>query len=122
MSYIKNLGLLVIVLVLSYFTAEYFGNLYNYFVPQYDDSLLGLPRESAIAFSGVPFAYVFFTIFIFKLFGNHNKNKWILILLLPALIIYLLNGIRFIYLPIILGLIAFGLAKIVSMVAGKLRK
>jgi|SRR3989344_6626963 len=117
---IKNLFLLVAVLVLSYFTAPYFGALYDYFVPQYDGSFLGLPKSYAVFIAGVPFAYVFFTVFIFKLFGSLNKNKWIIGLTVPALIVYLMNGMMFIYLPIFLGLIAFGLAKLINLIILKL--
>ncbi|HEY4515744.1 MAG TPA: hypothetical protein VJH67_00975 [Candidatus Paceibacterota bacterium] len=113
-NFIKNIILLVVVLVLSYFTSEYFGKLYDYFSPLYDSSFFPIPKEGLITITGVPFAYVFFLILLFKLFAWGNKKKWIGWLLVPPLLFFGSGDIKHIYLPIILGLIAFYLGKLLQ--------
>ena len=108
-NFIKNILLLIVVLVLSYFTAEYFGGWYDLFSPQ-NDSLFGAPKEITNVVVGIPFAYVFFVTFLFALLGFGNRKKWLAWLLLPALLLWISADRYFIYLPAILGLIAFGLA------------
>ena len=110
----KNIFLLIVVLVLSYFTANYFGAIYDKFVPQYEDSILGVPKTGIIFLTGLPFAYIFFTILLFKLFGFGNKNKWIIWLLVPALLFFGSGDIKHLYLPILLGLIALGLSTLLQ--------
>ena len=107
---IKNILLLVAVLVLSYFTAGYFGSLYNYFSPLYDSSFFPIPKESMITLAGTPFAYIFFITLFFQSFGLGNRNKWTLWLLVPAMLFFASGDLQHIYLPVILGLIAWGLA------------
>jgi hypothetical protein len=113
---IKNIILLAVVLLASYFTAVYFGAIYDRFVPQYDDSLLSLPREGIFLLVGFPFAYVFFTVFIFSLFGFKEESKWIIGFLSPAALLWLLADLPHIYLPFILGIIAYILALIIRTI------
>lgn len=107
---IKNILLLVAVMVLSYFTATYFGTIYDFFSPQSDDSWFSFDKQALIFLAGLPFAYIFFIIILFKLFGSGNKNKWLGWLLVPPLLFFASGDLRHIYLPIILALIAWGLA------------
>lgn len=109
-NFIKNILLLIVVLVLSYFTAQYFGSWYDGFSPLYDSSFFPLPKEVLINTAGFPFAFIFFTVLLFKLFGSGNKNKWIGWLLVPALLFFASGDLKHIYLPITLALIALGLA------------
>lgn len=115
-NYIKNILLLVAALVLAYFSAEYSGSLYGYFSPQYDDSMIGLSKEALSFVDGTPFAYIFFTVLLFKLFGLGNKNKWIGWLLVPPFLFFASGDLKHIYLPIIFGLIAFGLATLIQKI------
>ena len=120
-NFIKNLGLLIVVLVISYFTAEYFGMWYDKFSPQYD-SFFGASSEVMRTVVGAPFAYVFFITFIFTLFGFGNRKKWLFWLLVPPTILWFLADKYYIYLPIILALIAFGLAKLALFLHSKITK
>ncbi len=120
-SFLKNVVLLAVVLILSYFTTEYFGSLYNSFAPLHDRSLLGLSTSDLISFVGFPFSYIFFTTLLFQILGGASKNKWNIWLLVPALLFFGSGDIKHIYLPIILGLLAFALAKILNMIIVKLR-
>ncbi|MEK7117900.1 MAG: hypothetical protein AAB861_03965 [Patescibacteria group bacterium] len=109
----KNIFLLIVVLVLSYFAAEYFGTWYDYFAPLYDNTL-GVGKGILKSLTGLPFAYIFFTILLFKLFGFGNKNKWIIWLLVPAVLFFGSGDIKHLYLPILLGLIALGLSTLLQ--------
>ncbi len=119
--FIKNVLLLVAVLILSYLTAPYFGSLYDKFSPQYNNSFLGTGKDLSIFIAGLPFAYVFFVPFLFELFGFGAKNKWIIWLLIPAVLLWISVDLYYIYLPIILCLIALLLAKLINFSFKKLR-
>lgn len=121
MKFLKNVILLGVVLILGYFTAEYFGGWYNKFAPLYDRSLIGLSTNDLIFVVGFPFAYVFFLTLIFQIFAWGNRVKWTLILLIPPTLLWILADIQHIYLPVILGLIAFGIAKLINLVVAKTR-
>jgi len=117
MKFLKNIILLAVVLVLSYYTAEYFGAWYDKFSPQSGGSLfLSLTKQELIFLVGLPFAYVFFTTLLFQLFASGNRNKWTLWLLVPALLFFGSGDLKHIYLPIILGLTAFGISYIVRKI------
>lgn len=120
-KFVRNLLGLALVLLTSYFTASYFGSLYDYFAPQHD-SLFGAPKQMTSFVIGIPFAYVFFTIFIFGLFGFKEEKKWIIGLLIPVALLWLFADLTHIYLPIILGLIAFLLAWVIHKSYLKLAK
>lgn len=107
---IKNVLLLIVVLVLSYFTAEYFGGWYDHFSVLFSRSIFALTEQELIFLVGMPFAYIFFTVLLFKLFAFGNKNKWTGWLLVPPFLFFASGDLKHIYLPIILALIAFGLA------------
>lgn len=107
-NFIKNILLLVVVLILSYFVADYFGSWYDKFSPQYDNTL-GVGKDLLISLVGMPFAYIFFTVLLFKLFGLGNRNKWVGWLLVPPFLFFASGDLKHIYLPVILGLIALGL-------------
>lgn len=112
---IKNILLLIVVLVLSYFVADYFGSWYDKFSPQYDNTL-GVGKDILKSLVGIPFAYIFFTIITFKLFGSGNKNKWTGWLLVLPFLFFASGDLKHIYLPIILALIAFGLAILIRKI------
>lgn len=118
---LKNVGLLSLVLVLSYFTAEWFGSWYDKFSPQIDDSWFSLSKGALTSIVGFPLAYIFFAIFIFQIFGFGNKKKLVIWLLIPALLFFGAGDLEHIYLPIILGLVAFTLAKLIKFLISKFR-
>lgn len=112
----RNILLFILVLVISYFVAPYFGLIYNMFAPQLGSSFLGVGKETAIYVAGIPFAYMFLIPLTFGLFGSGNRNKWIIWLVTPIILFYLYDNVRLTYLPIALALIAFGLAFIVRKI------
>lgn len=115
-NFFKNIVLLVAVLLLSYFTATYFGGWYNDFSPLFSRSIFALTEQELIFLVGMPFAYIFFTTLLFKLFASGNINKWIGWLLAPSFIFFASGDLKHIYLPIILGLIAWGLATLLRKI------
>lgn len=119
-NFIKNITLLVVVLVLSYFTSMQFGFWYSDLTGGLGGTWIGAKGtwESIIGF---PFAYIFFLILLFKLFALGNKNKWLIWLLVPALLFFGSGDLKHIYLPILLGLISFGLAQIINIVVAKFK-
>lgn len=116
MNITKNILLLAAILLLSYFTADYFGTLYDKFSPQSDDSWFSLDKQALIFMAGLPFAYFFFTILFIQTFGFGNRNKWTGWLLVPPLIFFVSGDLKHIYLPIILGFAALGLSIILRKV------
>ena len=122
MKYVfKNVGLIIIALVLSKITASFFGSVYHQFVPLNDGSLLGLGNEALEFIAGFPFAYIFFTILLLKVFAEGNKKKWTGWLVAPAALFFAMGDLKYIYLPIILGAIAWGLAKLVQKILVKIK-
>jgi hypothetical protein len=121
-NFIKNIILLAAVLVLSYYTAPYFGALYDKFSPQYDGSFIGVPKSLAVFVAGLPVAYVFFVPFLLEIFGTGNKKKWIMWSLLPPALLWIFADVYYIYVPIILAVIAFALAKLINFVISKIKR
>jgi hypothetical protein len=119
---LKNFILLIVVLILSYFTAPYFGALYDRFSPQYDYSFFNLGKESVVFLAGLPVAYVFFIPFLFEIFGTGSKKKWIIWSLIPPALFWISADKYYIYIPIILGIVSFGLAKLINFIIPKIRK
>ncbi|MBI2673978.1 MAG: hypothetical protein HYX23_01725 [Candidatus Zambryskibacteria bacterium] len=115
-NFTKNFLLFVVILVLSYLAAEYFGALYDKFSPLYDRSLIGFSKEDLISLTGVPFAYIFFTVLLFKLFGSGNTDKWVGWLLVLPFLFFASGDLKHIHLPIILALITFGLAALLRKI------
>ena len=116
-NFIKNLSLLVAVLVLSYLLAVYFGSMYDYLTPGSLGDTAWIGTTSAWqSMIGFPFAYIFFTTLLLQSFGFGNRNKWTLWFLAPALLFFASGDLKHIYLPIILALIAFGLATLIRKI------
>lgn len=115
----RNILFVILVLALCFATAPYFGSLYDYFSPQEGSAFWGPDKSAAIYLAGFPFAYVFFLIITLKLFGQGNRNRWIGWLLVPALLFFGMGDIRHIYLPIALGLVAWGIASLVQKIFKK---
>jgi len=118
----KNILFFILVLALSFAGSSYFGVLYNHFSPQRGSSFWGLDTEGAISFIGFLVAYVFFTTFIFGLSGFRKNKNWIIVLLIPPALLWIGADPAHIYIPIILGLIGFGVSKIISLVVSKFKR
>lgn len=113
----KNILLLVLVLVTSYFTAPYVGGVYDKFYPQYGDWIIG--KNDSIFFAGFLLSYIALIPFVFGLFGVRG-NKSILWFLLPVLLFLLFADSYHVYIPITFGLTGFALAKFLRLIISKL--
>ena len=122
MKFLKNVILLAVVLVLSYYTAGYFGYYYDKLAP---GSLSGGWIGSDASWQyiiGFPFAYILFTILGFQTLASGDRNKWTIWLLVPSLLFFGSGDIKHIYLPIILGLIALAVVKLVHVIISRLKR
>ena len=117
MKHSKNILLLVLVLVLSYFTAAFFGKLYYNFVP-FEGGFFSGPRSASEFLAGLSLAYLALVLFFYTGFGDNTRKWWIGILLVPVIFFELFFDLRHIYFPVILGLIAwmvgFGISKLMA--------
>ncbi|OGE82717.1 MAG: hypothetical protein A3B10_01670 [Candidatus Doudnabacteria bacterium RIFCSPLOWO2_01_FULL_44_21] len=112
----KNLLIVVVVIVLAFSLAQFFGS--NYF------SITGEPRSGLIPTKGgdyligLPLAYMLFLFLFFTAFGDQKKYWWMGILLIPAVLFELYFDWQHIYIPIILGLvgwvIGYGIYKLMN--------
>jgi hypothetical protein len=118
---IKNILLLVAVFIISHYTASYFGLIYNYFSPQHGSAFWGPDKFGAITFVGSFLAYVFLVPFIFEIFGAGKKRIWMLCLLLPLALFWISADRYYIYVPIVLGIIAFAFAKLINFIISKFK-
>jgi hypothetical protein len=99
---VVNLGLLMVAVMFAYLSAYQFGEL---------SSLLGGSNGSFLDMTyliGLPEAYLMAVVFLFVAFGKGNKKAWVTILLIPAVLINILDPLH-IYIPIIIGLVGWGL-------------
>jgi hypothetical protein len=118
MKIIKNLSLLLISFILSYLVSGlFFGKIY--------EVLYGGSSGLFIIYEGIAkLFFVFVLVFIFSMvllftaFGDRKKYWWIGILLIPAALFEIYFDFQHIYIPILLGLIGwgigFGIRKLVS--------
>jgi hypothetical protein len=118
-NFFKKIGILVVILVLSYLTAPYFGNWYNKFSPQYGGWLTS--NEQAISFAGFFIAYIFFIPLAYGLFGIIRNKYWMMGLLLPVVLLMFAADRPHFYIPVLLIIIALMLAWIVRLVIFKFR-
>src|SRR3989344_2543922 len=110
-NFIKNISLnillLILALIISYYTAPFFGGWYDKISPQYDFSFFNLGKESVLFIVGFPISYVFLITILFSTFGFGRRKVWTGILLTPAVLLWLNADLRHIYIPIILIVIAW---------------
>lgn len=115
MSLYKNIIILIVVLVLTYFSAEPAGKFYADFLnlPTGFGSFIA-PSYTYNFFDGFPLVYIFFLILLFTAFGGNKKYWWIGILLIPAVIFEVYFDLAHIYFPIALGILGWLLGWAVS--------
>jgi len=118
-SILKNLLLVVLAVLAGYLLATYFGQIYNYFVPQNNDSIFSLSQKAIYWLAGFPFAYTLFIPFLFQAFGAQHKKTWVIVLLVPAALLWLASDLAHIYLPVILGAIGWFLGKGINKIFSK---
>jgi len=113
---IKNVGILIVVLILAYFSANQVGNLYVYFFPQgaSEGSLFSTPKSAENFLLGIPLAYIFFLTLLFTAFGGSRKYWWLGILLIPAAAFEVYFDLEHIYFPVLLGLAGWVLGYLIA--------
>lgn len=120
MKILREIIILAVVLILSYFLAIWFGEFYVYFFPQPSgrSSLLSfyISKAAENSFIGSPLVYTFFLTLLFTAFGGEKKYWWIGILLIPAAAFEVYFDISHIYFPILLGLLGWLLGLLVSKI------
>jgi hypothetical protein len=117
---LKNFILLIVVLILSYFTAGYVGSWYNQITPQHGTFVTGV--NDAIFFAGWLMSFGFFIPFIFGIFGFKKNIKWIVIPLIFPALLWLSSDLYHLYIPVVFGLAGFALAKLINFIIPKIRK
>src|SRR5436190_942818 len=82
---LKNIGLLILTLILSYFLAGYFFSLYNYFWPSHPSGFFAAYAAFGQFIAGFITAWTLLGCVCFSAFGDKYKYWWIGDLLLPVL-------------------------------------
>jgi len=119
-SSIKKIILFVAVLILSYLTAPYVGRWYDTLSFQHGDWIIG--RNQAVFFAGFIISYIFFLPLIYGLFGIKRNKHWITWPLLPAALLVLGSDKYHFYIPVLLILVALGLAWVSRLIFKKFKK
>ena len=115
----RNILLLILVLVICLVVASYFGSWYDRVDPQYGGWITS--KEDAMVFAGFILAYVLLVPFVFKLLGIGSQNKWIGWLVAPVFLMYIGYNWKLFYIPIVLLLIGFWLAKLINLIISKFK-
>jgi len=116
MKIIREIIILIVVLISSYFLSGFTGQWYEKLFPGPTSIFLG----DFTSLIGFPLTYIFFLTLLFTAFGGEKKYWWIGILLIPAVIFEVYFDFSHIYFPVALGLagwlLGFLLMKLISMV------
>ncbi len=107
MKFFRNIFILIIILILSYFFSSYFGVLFDKFYKITEEGFFSVPRETSMLLIGFILSYIFFSILLFTLFGGAKKYWWIGILLIPAAAFELSLDAKHIYFPLVLALLGW---------------
>ena len=100
MNIYKNILILIVVSVSTYYSSVLFGNWYEkLFMPE--ASIFGAVDLRGLI--GLPLSFIFSTTLFFTAFGGEKKYWWIGILLISAVAFELYLDLAHIYFPIILG-------------------
>lgn len=108
-TFSKNLLLFILVIILSISTTFHFSLIATYFTSQdilYASFLPVLLMGSV----GGSLSVTFFLVFIFSLGGFKKNKSWIIFPLIPYALMWLNSDIIHIYLPVLVGLVAYALA------------
>src|SRR3989344_1433638 len=119
---IITLRLIFIVLayIVAIFIGVFFGIAYNYLFPYASGgSFIGDP-DTLDWLIGYPLAVIFLLTFFIHAHKGKHPWRWNIIALVPAILFEVLLDPVHIYVPIILGLIAWGLGHLANKVLWKL--
>lgn len=117
MKILKNAGLYLIILLLSYLTASPLGKLLFPSAYNISFSSFSVPEYWYYFPLGAVSSYTFFLFLLFTAFGDHGKYWWSGLLSIPVLAFSIYFDQSHIYFPIVLGIIGWmigiGIAKII---------
>jgi hypothetical protein len=116
---IKKISLFVVVLLVSYWSSEYVGFLYDNMSFQ-DGGLMG-SRNQAIALAGFFISYIFLIPFVFGLLGIKQNKKLITVALLPVMLLVIWADTSTFYVPILVVATALTLSFIIRSVLLKIK-
>lgn len=100
---------IIVAYVLAYYVGIFFGMGYGLIFPK---SLGGgslIPLDATQWFRGIPLSLIFFVVFSLNFLGGRNKWWWVSVALVPAILFEVLIDPLHLYVPIILGVIAWWL-------------
>lgn len=123
MKILKNVLIFVFVLVLAYLLAYSFGKYFYGLNHQASFSSFIVPESIYYSIDGIFLSYIFFLTLLFTSFGGEGKEKWwwIGIGLVPVVAVELFLVPSLIYLPVILGLLGWGIGVGIHKLVGKLK-
>ena len=119
MKILKNVLGIIIVILVTHFSAIYIGMIYSYFFPKAigGGGLFLVSQEFGLYLAGLTVAYSFSLFLLFTACSGKEKYWWMGILVLPALVFEIYFDPYHIYFPIILGflgwLIGLGVKKLI---------
>lgn len=109
--------IIIIAVILAYYTAGYFGYVYDLFPKTTNGAWIG-SKGSWDFLSGFPLSLIFF-LSLFSYRFVFNSKRAVLWLLSPILLFEIAADLAHIYAPVILIMSAFALNKILSLVISK---
>ena len=113
MRILKNIILVLVVFIISYYTSVYFGDFYQ---KVFNDPGTWIDVRGIV---GLPLAYTFFLFLLFTAFGGKGKYWWMGIAVLPALAFEVYFDLPHIYFPIALGIVGWVIGFGVQKITGK---
>lgn len=118
-TWIRLIAILV-AYILTYFLAVYFGYIYSLFTTS---SLGGsfISSDAAQWVVGLPLALIFLITFLLHGFGGKLVWWWVIISLIPAILFEFFLDPFHVYIPALVGLIAWGLGTMANKTLIKLR-
>jgi hypothetical protein len=113
--------LIAIAIILSYYTACFFGYIYDHLFPfELNSGWIG-SSQSLQFVRGISLSLIFFiTVFTYSwLFKKWTSMLWFIS---PLLLWEVVMDLRHIYIPILLIIIAFALAKLINLIISKFKQ
>jgi hypothetical protein len=102
MKILKNIGLIIVGIILALIPSFNLGEFYFRLFPSY--GFFGFGGDAFNYLIGLPIAYLFFLFLLFTAFGDQHKKWWIGIASIPALAFLLYFDFSHIYFHILFPL------------------
>ncbi len=117
-----NPFLVLLSIILSYYSGYFIGRLYIYLFPGVGGGLYSVPTDAAAFFVGWPLQFIFLITLLFTIFGGSKKKWWIGILLAPITTFWIIADPISIFSPVAVGLVGWGLGVGVERVIKLMKK